>query len=96
MVRKKIAEERIHRLFTLAERRAAEDRLDLADRYVELALKIGMSQQVSIPREFRQRYCHECHSYLVPGRNAKVRINSKRNSIDYHCRACGEVNRYGF
>lgn len=91
---KKIAEERIERLFELADERMPER--ELADRYVELARKIGMTYNVSIPREFRKRFCHECHSFLKPGVNCRVRINSKNRTVNYLCRECGNVNRYGF
>lgn len=94
-----IAEERIRRLFEVADRRITEEREDaqeLADRYVELARSIGMSYNVSIPGELRKRFCHECGSFLKPGVNCRVRINSKKSSINYRCGECGEVNRYGF
>ncbi|MFB6190553.1 MAG: ribonuclease P protein component 4 [Candidatus Nanohaloarchaea archaeon] len=94
-----IARERIHRLFDLADRRFSEERDDageLADRYVELAREIGMSYNVSIPGELRRRYCHECGSFLEPGANCTVRLNSKNSTVNYHCEKCGEVNRYGF
>lgn len=95
----KIAEERIQKLFELADRRISEDREDseqLADRYVELAQAIGMKYNVSIPAELKKRYCHECFSFLKPGFNCRVRLNSKSSTVNYECGACGEVNRYGF
>lgn len=95
----KIAEERIRRLFELADLRVSEDRQDgkeLADRYVELAREIGMKYNVSIPGELRKRYCHECLSFLKPGYNSRVRVNSKNSTVNYQCGECGEVNRYGF
>lgn len=94
-----VAEERIERLFELADRRLSGDRDDaqrLADRYVELAREIGMSHNVSIPGELRRRFCHECGSFLRPGVNCTVRINSKNSTVNYHCDSCGEVNRFGF
>jgi len=50
----KIAEERIQRLFEIADQRISEDREDaedLASRYVELGRNIGMKYNVSIPGE---------------------------------------------
>ncbi len=92
-----IAEERIRRLFEMAERRVREgEEPELADRYVEIALEIGMGQNVSIPSELKKRFCSDCHSYLVPGRNCRVRINSKTGNINYVCTECGNVDRYGF
>ncbi|MFB6203639.1 MAG: ribonuclease P protein component 4 [Candidatus Nanohaloarchaea archaeon] len=91
-----IARERIERLFTLARRRMENGRKELADRYVELALKIGMKTQVSIPSGLRKQYCHECESFLLPGENCTVRINSKNDTVNYTCEECGAVNRYGY
>lgn len=95
----RIAEERINRLFNLADRRISEDRenrFKLANRYVEIARNIGMKYNVSIPEECRRKFCHECQSFLKPGFNCQVRINSKNSAVNYHCRECGEVNKYGF
>jgi ribonuclease P protein subunit RPR2 len=95
-VSRKIAEERIGKLFELADRRMDEERPELADRYVELAKKIGMKYQVSLDSEQKRRVCGSCNRFLKPGVNCKVRINSKNNSINYHCNSCGEVNRHGY
>lgn len=91
-----IARERIERLFSLARKRVDEDREELADRYVELARAIGMRHNVSIPRQLRRNYCHSCYSYLLPGYNCRVRVNSGKENINYRCGECGEVNRFGF
>jgi len=96
---RKITEERIEKLFELAEQRFREEREDaqeLADRYVEIARRIGMKHNVSIPTEYRRDYCHSCYTYLRPGSNCTVRLNSKNSTVNYHCEGCGEVNRYGF
>jgi ribonuclease P protein subunit RPR2 len=94
-----IASERIRRLFSLADRRISEGRDDsqqLADRYIELARSIGMSYNVSISGELRKRFCHDCGSFLKPGVNCRVRVNSRKSSMNYTCGECGEVNRHGF
>lgn len=93
---RRIARERIERLFELADKRVEEDRQELADRYVEIARNIGMKYNVSIPSELRKRFCHECHAFLTPGFNCTVRVNSKNSTINYHCENCGHVNRYGY
>lgn len=93
---RKIAEERIERLFKRADKRIEEGGEELADRYVELALKIGMKHNVSVPSELRKSYCHECESYLKPGINCTVRVNSRNSTVNYRCEECGEINRYGY
>ncbi|MFB6193127.1 MAG: ribonuclease P protein component 4 [Candidatus Nanohaloarchaea archaeon] len=90
-----IAEERIRRLFELAEKRLGEED-ELADRYVELARRIGMSEETPIPSELKKRFCSSCHAYLKPGYNCKVTLNSGNQTIEYRCGECGNVDRYGY
>lgn len=90
-----IAEERINRLFNLAEKQASEGNRELADRYVELAQKISERTQEKIPNELKKRFCSECNTYLIPGNNLKIRLNSEKLKIIYTCEECGAVERYG-
>lgn len=92
--RKRIARKRINRLFEMAEKMALEGRIELANRYVEIARKIGMKYLVRIPRQYKRRFCKECHSYLLPGENCTVRI--KRKMVIISCRNCGNVMRIPF
>ncbi len=91
---KKIALERINRLFLLAEKNALNHRLDLATRYVTLARKLSMRYLVSIPREFKKRFCKYCYSYLQPGVNSRYRLGHKRLII--YCGECGRCTRIPF
>jgi len=93
-VRKKIARERIEILFREAEKRAKEGRFELANRYVEIARKISMKYLVRIPKEYRVRYCKKCLSYLLPGKNCRVRISKHRVIVT--CLNCGNVKRYPY
>lgn len=85
-----ISSERINRLFELAEEREENE---LADRYVELAIKISMKTETPIPSDLKKRFCSNCKSFLTPGDNCEVRVNSK-NTV-YRCLECGNVERYG-
>ncbi len=89
-----IAEERINRLFELAERQASAGNQELADRYVELARKINKRTQEKIPRELQKKFCSECKNYLIPGDNCRVRLNPENQEIIYTCEECGQVARY--
>jgi len=91
---KKIAEKRIKKLFELAEKKASSNRFNLADRYVELARKISMRYRVSIPKEFKRRFCKNCYRYLKPGINARVRLTSGKLVI--YCENCGKFIRLPF
>ena len=90
---KRIARERIHILFTLAETMFSHEP-ELVQLYVTLARKIGMRYKVRLPREHRWKICHNCKSYLRPGRTCRVRFQSKREShIVITCFMCGKSNR---
>ncbi|MHC1567063.1 MAG: ribonuclease P protein component 4 [Candidatus Syntropharchaeia archaeon] len=83
---KKIALQRIERLFELA-----EESEEYCDRYVELARKIGMRYRVRIPKHLKMRICKHCYSFLVPGRNARVRLRG--DYIATTCLKCNKVMR---
>ena len=94
--KKKIALERINILFTLAERVFPYDK-ELANRYVEIALAIQQKAKVRMPRKWKRRYCKRCHSFLVPGVNARVRLRQKRMPhVVIKCLKCGHIMRYPY
>ncbi len=88
---KKIARERIARLFELAGEKFAVHP-DLSDRYVEIARKIAMRQRVRIDREFRRQFCRHCSSFLVPGRTSRVRVHD--GNVVVTCLCCKSRRRY--
>ena len=89
-----IARERIQILFEQASEKAFQGNKGLADRYVELARKIGMKSQESIPKNLQRNFCSNCGSFWIPGNNCHVRIDSKNNHMKYTCKECGETGRY--
>jgi len=89
--RKRIAKERIDYLFGQAEQQALAGKLHLANRYVELARKLGMKYLVRIPRHLKHRFCPLCYSYLLPGANCTVRLT--RQHLAIHCESCGTIRR---
>lgn len=92
--RQKIALERINRLFIEAEKMAKENRMNLCNRYVEIARKISMKYLVRIPKIYRIRYCKKCLSYFVPGKNCRVRL--KKRKVVITCLNCGNMKRYPY
>lgn len=90
-----LAEERIRKLFELAEQRIQEDRVELADRYIEIAQNISMSTQEAIPEKLKKKFCSNCGRFLKPGKTCKVRKKNGENMLIYTCLNCGEVERYG-
>lgn len=88
-----IAKERIMKLFQRAEKASLEGDHDRSNRYVELARKIGMKYNVSIPSRYRRRMCKRCYSYLFPGKTCTVRTNKGR--LLTKCLNCKTINRFG-
>jgi len=90
---KDLAVQRIKRLFELAE---DEHKLypKRSNRYVSLARKIGMRYRVRMPRELKRRMCKHCHSYLVPGSSARVRLRGRYVTVT--CLICNKQMRYPY
>lgn len=92
---KRIAEERISRLFELAEKefRTHPER---SRRYVQLARKIAMRYTIQVPKAFKRKFCKKCYMYLVPGINSRVRTNARQHAVIIKCLACGNVMRFPY
>ena len=90
---KKIAKERIVELFKQASLMFDRDK-KLADRYVELARKIAMKAQYRIPSCLQRRFCKHCFSYLMPGKNLRVRTHEGK--VVYYCMECKRFMRFPY
>ena len=88
-----IARERIEILFEEAGKAVRRGKSDRAKRYVELARRMGMRYNVSIPGRHRRWVCGGCGAFMVPGVNARTRIRPQRFVVT--CAGCGEVKRLG-
>jgi ribonuclease P protein subunit RPR2 len=89
--KKKIAKNRIERLFSLAEKNALSGRIDLSSRYVHIARKLSMKYLVPIPPEFKRCFCKHCYFYLLPDVNSRIRIH--RNRLIIYCKNCEKYTR---
>ena len=63
-----------------------------ANKYVKTARRIAMRYKVKLPSYLKKRFCKNCHSYLVPGANSRVRIHKHR--IIYYCFNCKHYMRH--
>ncbi len=86
---KKIAEERMHTLFSQAELRFKEDS-SLSDRYVKLARILSMKYKVPLPRELKRRYCRKCLRYLSP---SQKKVRTKAGKVVISCPYCKHQSR---
>lgn len=87
-----IARERMRILF----RKAGEEfgaHPELSDRYVSLARKIGMKYNEPVPKDLKARFCRKCGRFLVFGRNAKHRVDSRNHCVTVTCAGCGNRRR---
>ena len=92
---KKIAEERIQILFSLAKKEMSR-KPERSKRYIELARKIGQRFNVRLAKEMKRTFCKECNTILVPGKTSKVRIDSKTKNIVIKCENCNTIYRYKY
>lgn len=88
---KKIAKERMYKLFGQAEEIYKEDS-KLADRYVQLARKIQMKYRIRMPSELKRKFCRHCLHFLVPSVNCRVRL--QKDHIVYYCLDCKKFMRF--
>ena len=93
-LQKKIAEQRIHKLFSMAERNALNGKLEYANRYVDLARRISMRYRVPIPKEFKSFFCKHCYSFLLPSYTCRIRIH--REKLIIYCYNCKKFIRIPF
>lgn len=89
-VHRKIALERIYRLFELASTMFSKEPA-LADRYVALARKIQTRFKVRMPRELKGRFCKKCGAFWAPGKT--VRIRTREGKVVYFCLRCKSYRR---
>jgi ribonuclease P protein subunit RPR2 len=89
---RRIAAERVEILFREAEKVFKEDK-ELARRYIELARRIAMKVNYRLPKKFKRRFCRKCSNFLIPGRNAVVRLNSREKYVSTLCLECGNIKR---
>ena len=90
---KRISRERIQKLFEEAEK--SRKNPGYSKRYVEMALKLSMRYNVSIPPELKRRFCRKCHSYLSSG-NSTVRSSPGQRAVIVKCGECGGGGGPGF
>ena len=85
------ARERVEDLFGLALEEGSRGPSRLADRYVDLARRVGTRHNLRIPHELREFYCRGCSSFWQEGRTVRTRI---RRSVRVRtCLVCGAVRR---
>ena len=88
-----VAAERIERLHDLARKATASGHDERAREYVRRARRLAERNRIGLPREFTYFTCDACDAYLIPGKNARVRLQD--GHIVVTC-DCGEQARYPY
>jgi ribonuclease P protein subunit RPR2 len=92
---KKLARERIEKLFSMAES-SFKKNPERSHRYVHLARRIAMRYNIRIPGEMKTRFCRKCYKYLKPSINSTVRTRTSQEAVIVTCLECGHVMRYPY
>jgi len=87
-----IAEERIVRLFELAEKAAREGDLTHASRYVELAWKIKLKFRAKLTPYQKRLFCRKCLKFLADEKTGRYRVI--KGTMEIKCLGCGYTRRY--
>ncbi|ESP89187.1 ribonuclease P protein component 4 [Candidatus Halobonum tyrrellensis] len=89
-----IAEERIERLTVLAREATKAGEPDRAREYVRLARRVAERHRCGLPRTFTRFTCDRCDAFLVPGVNARTRLQEGSHVV-VRC-DCGATERYPY
>jgi ribonuclease P protein subunit RPR2 len=92
----KIAKSRMLFLFNLADNTFPKDKA-LANRYADLARRYAQRAKIKIPIKWKRRICHQCKMFLYPGKNCRIRLQSRKGKgshITLTCLDCGHKTRY--
>ena len=92
----KIAKERMKILYDLAKDEIKKGNLKRSQRYIELMRRIGLRYNVRIPRKIKRSFCKNCNALLIPGKTARVRLDSKRKIRIVKCLICQKIYRYPY
>ena len=67
---------------------------DLAHKYAKKARRIALKYKLKLQPNLRRRICKNCFSFLVPGKNLRVRTT--RGHVTYYCLECRKFMRFGY
>jgi len=91
---RKIAKERMHILYSLAEECALAGNQERARRYVLLLRRIGMRYNVVVPSKLKVSMCRKCGMFLLHGKTARIGLTQGRLRVE--CLSCGNTRRFPY
>jgi len=90
---KKLALAEITSIFSKA-KTVFDEKPDLAHKYAKKARRTALKYKIKLPLKFKRRICKNCHSFLVPGKNLRVR--TRKGHVVYYCLECKKFMRIGY
>ena len=93
---KKIALERIEKLFLLASDALKSGDFSAAKRYTGSMKRISEHYKVRLPNRIKVSVCAGCGAPLIAGLNCTVRVVQSKNYVSYKCLSCGAENHIGY
>jgi ribonuclease P protein subunit RPR2 len=88
-----IALERVEHLISNALTEAKSDQ-NLVNEQAMIAKRIAMRTRLRLNYDIRQLYCKKCKQFIIPGRDARIRIGRYRiKAIRISCLRCGHIYR---
>jgi RNase P subunit RPR2 len=61
---------------------------------IRKARNLAMKHRMRLPREHKRRFCKHCYSYLIPGKNCRVRTQGEH--VVYTCQECNKFMRFPY
>jgi ribonuclease P protein subunit RPR2 len=69
-----------------------ETKPDLAHKYAKKARRTALKYKLRLPLIHKIKICKNCHSFLLPGKNLRVR--TQRGHVVYYCLECKKFMRF--
>jgi len=89
----KLALEDITKILSKA-REVFDENPDLANKYAKKARRTALKYKIKLPSILKRKICKNCHSFLVPGKNLRVR--TRKGHVVYYCLECKKFMRLGY
>jgi len=90
---KKLALAEISSIFNKA-KEVFDKKPDLANKYAKKARRMALKYKIKLPLKLKRRICKNCHGFLVPGKNLRVRTH--KGHMVYYCLNCKSFVRVGY
>ena len=68
-----------------------DEKPGLADKYAKKARRMALKYKIKLPLNLKRRICKNCCSYLVPGKNLRVRTS--KGKVVLYCLNCRKFMR---